>query len=428
MITRTADIGERIGEAVSLRGWLLSRQDRGKLVFLSLRDGAGTAQLVCERSALEPRVFDALGSLPLETPLEAEGLVVKPEGRESPELHVRSLSFRPSQGDYPIGRKEHGPDFLMEERHLWIRAPREAAILRIRSELEFACAEFLRREGFTRFDSPLMTPTACEGTTELFELDYFGKSAYLSQSGQLYAEAGAAALGKVYSFGPCFRAEKSETRRHLTEFWGVEPEMSWVGAEENMAFQERFIRAILETVAERCAADLVLLGRDPEALRFSPESFPVILYDEALKALASEGTERPWGEDLSVEDEDVLTKKFDRPFFIYKYPVKCRAFYIEPDPADPRLALSSDCLMHGGFGEIITGGQRASDYGFLKKRIEDYGLRLEDFAWYLDLRKYGSVPHSGFGMGIERMLRWICGLHHIRETIPFARTPLRCAP
>lgn len=428
MIIGTADMAGRLGEKVTLRGWLLSRQDRGKLVFLSLRDGTGTAQLVCERAALEPRLFDALGSLPFETPLEAEGRVVLPEGRERPELRVSALSFRASAPDYPIGRKEHGPDFLMEERHLWIRAPREAAILRVRSGLEFACTEFLHREGFVRFDAPLMTPTACEGTTELFKLDYFGKSAYLSQSGQLYAEAGAAALGKVYSFGPCFRAEKSVTRRHLTEFWGVEPEMAYVDAEANMAFQERFIRAILGKVAADCSADLALLGRKPEELVFGPEPFPIILYDEALGMLKADGVERPWGEDLSVEDEALLTAHFSTPFFVYKYPVRCRAFYIEPDPADPRLALSSDCLMHGGFGEIITGGQRASDYGFLKKRIGDYGLRLEDFGWYLDLRKYGSVMHSGFGMGIERMLRWICGLHHIREAIPFARTPLRCSP
>ncbi|HUX37532.1 MAG TPA: amino acid--tRNA ligase-related protein [Rectinemataceae bacterium] len=323
---------------------------------------------------------------------------------------------------------EHGPDFLMERRHLWLRSPRQAAILRIRSSLEFACVDFLHREGFHRFDAPLMTPTACEGTTELFELDYFGKSAYLSQSAQLYSEAGIAALGRVYSFGPCFRAEKSLTRRHLTEFWGVEPEMAHVDAEENMAFQERFVRAILSHVAEERAEDLRLLGRDPADLEFGPEAFPILLYEEALEILRQAGRELSWGEDLSVEDEETLSLRFRSPFFIYKYPVSCRAFYIEPDPGRPELALSSDCLMHGGFGEIITGGQRASDHDFLRARILEHGLSLEDFSWYLDLRKYGSVTHSGFGMGIERMLRWICGLHHIREAIPFARTPQRCSP
>ena len=438
-MTRTIDLKDRIGEEAELRGWLLSRQDRGKVVFLTLRDGSGVAQLVCERAKLDAGLFARLGSLPLETPVTARGRVAAvpmraaPQGTGAaaaaqPELHVESLDLGTSTPDYPIGRKEHGPDFLMEQRHLWIRAPREAAILRVRSSLEFACTEFLHREGFVRFDAPLMTPTACEGTTELFEVDYFGKSAYLSQSGQLYSEAGIAALERVYSFGPCFRAEKSNTRRHLTEFWGVEPEMAYVDAEANMAFQERFIRAVLAKVADERADDLVSLGRDPAGLSFGGSPFPIVLYDEALAMLSKLGRTVSWGEDLSVEDEEALTGQFDRPFFIYKYPVKCRAFYIEPDPADPRLALSSDCLMHGGFGEIITGGQRASDYEFLKRRIEEYGLRLEDFGWYLDLRKYGSVPHSGFGMGIERMLRWICGLHHIRETIPFARTPLRCAP
>ena len=441
-MTRTIDLRERIGEEAELRGWLLSRQDRGKVVFLSIRDGSGVAQLVCERAKLDAGHFSRLGSLPLETPVTARGRVAAAPSRTAPadaagvgqapapmpELHVESLDLGTSMPDYPIGRKEHGPDFLMEQRHLWIRAPREAAILRLRSSLEFACTDFLHREGFVRFDAPLMTPTACEGTTELFEVDYFGKSAYLSQSGQLYSEAGIAALERVYSFGPCFRAEKSNTRRHLTEFWGVEPEMAYVGAEANMAFQERFIRAILAKVAEERADDLVSLGRDPADLSFGDGSFPVVLYDEALAMLAKLGRTVTWGEDLSVEDEEALTGRFDRPFFIYKYPVRCRAFYIEPDPARPELALSSDCLMHGGFGEIITGGQRASDHDFLQARIVEHGLRLEDFGWYLDLRKYGSVVHSGFGMGIERMLRWICGLHHIREAIPFARTPLRFAP
>ena len=431
-MTRTIDLKDRIGEEAELRGWLLSRQDRGKIVFLSLRDGSGVAQLVCEGAKLDPGLFARLGSLPLETPLRARGRVAAAPARTAsavvPELHVEALDLGTSAPDYPIGRKEHGPDFLMEQRHLWIRAPREAAILRVRSSLEYACTDFLHREGFVRFDAPLMTPTACEGTTELFEVDYFGKSAYLSQSGQLYSEAGIAALERVYSFGPCFRAEKSNTRRHLTEFWGVEPEMAYVDAEANMAFQERFIRAILARVAEERADDLVSLGRDPAELSFGEGAFPIVLYDEALAILAKLGRTVAWGEDLSVEDEEALTTRFDRPFFIYKYPVQCRAFYIEPDPARPELALSSDCLMHGGFGEIITGGQRASDHDFLMSRIVEHGLGLEDFGWYLDLRKYGSVMHSGFGMGIERMLRWICGLHHIREAIPFARTPLRFAP
>lgn len=427
MTIHTTDLRGALGREAALRGWLLSKQSRGKIAFLALRDGEGTAQLVCERAVLGDETFEALKSLPVEAPILATGLVRLPEGRDSPELAVASIQAGSSAADWPIGRKEHGPDFLMERRHLWLRSPRQAAILRLRSSLEFACAEFLHREGFHRFDSPLLTPTACEGTTQLFELDYFGKPAYLSQSAQLYAEAGIASLERVYSLGPCFRAEKSVTRRHLTEFWGVEPEMAYVDAEGNMAFQERFIRAILAKVAEERPDDLRLLGRDPAALVFGPEPFPVILYEEAIGALADLGRELRRGEDLSVEDEELLSSRFSSPFFIYKYPASCRAFYIEPDPARPELALSSDCLMPG-FGEIITGGQRASDREFLASRIVEQGLSLEAFAWYLDLRKYGSVTHSGFGMGIERMLRWICGLRHIREAIPFARSPRRCAP
>jgi asparaginyl-tRNA synthetase len=428
MVAKTRDLRALVGRATSLQGWLVSKQDRGKIAFLVLRDGEGTAQLVCERDKIGGEAYDALCALPIESPMIATGMVAQPEGRVNPELSLSFFEAGSSEPNYPIGRKEHGPEFLMDERHLWLRSPKEAACLRIRSSLEYACTEFLHREGFHRFDAPLITPTACEGTTQLFELDYFGKSAYLSQSGQLYSEAGIAALEKVYSFGPCFRAEKSITRRHLTEFWGVEPEMAYIGAEENIAFQERFIRAILQKIADERAEDLAFIGRDPETMIFGPESFPVLLYDEALKELAALGTEVPWGADLSVEDEEKLALRYETPFFVYKYPVQCRAFYIEPDPANPALALSSDCLMHGGFGEIITGGQRASDFNFLKSRIIEHGLSLEAFEWYLDLRRYGSVKHSGFGMGIERMLRWICGLHHIRETIPFARTPLRCSP
>jgi asparaginyl-tRNA synthetase len=428
MFTTTRELPRHVGSRAALRGWLLSKQARGAICFLTIRDGTGTAQLVCERGRMRDEDFESLRGLPLETPLEVEGAVAARGDGASTELRVESLVFRASEPEYPIGRKEHGPDFLMEHRHLWIRSPKQAAILRIRDCLEFACESFLREEGFVRFDAPLMTPTCCEGTTELFELDYFGKPAYLSQSGQLYSEAGIAALERVYSFGPCFRAEKSVTRRHLTEFWGVEPEMAWVGAEESMAFQERFIRAVLARVAGERGDDLRLLDRDPADLVLKEGSFPVIPYDDALRELRSAGRDIAWGEDLSVEEEAVLASRADRPFFVYKYPVACRAFYIEPDPQRPDVALSSDCLMHEGFGEIITGGQRASDYAFLKGRIEERGMRLEDYEWYLDLRRYGSVPHSGFGMGIERMLRWICRLHHIREAIPFARTPSRCAP
>lgn len=413
---------------VCMRGWLASRQDRGKLAFLTLRDGDGQARIVCEADSMSAEDFRAARSAPRESAIMVHGTArLSPDGKGA-ELLAHSLWVLPSEQDFPIGRKDHGPDFLMDQRHLWIRSPKQAAILRLRSSLEFACQAFLHRQGFYRFDAPLMTPVSCEGTTELFELDYFGKPAFLSQSAQLYSEAGIAALEKVYSMGPCFRAEKSLTRRHLTEFWGVEPEMAWVDAQENMAFQERFIRAILSAVADERSDDLAFLGRDTASMVWDSASFTIIQYDEALHMLASSGREKSWGQDLSVEDEECLSMQFDRPFFVYKYPVACRAFYIEADPDRPEVALSSDCLMHGGFGEIITGGQRASDLAFLRARMAEHGLSEETFSWYLDLRRWGSVPHSGFGMGIERMLRWICGLHHIREAVPFARTPQRIWP
>ncbi|HAX37789.1 MAG: asparagine--tRNA ligase [Spirochaetes bacterium GWD1_61_31] len=428
MFTRTDRLQERISDQASLRGWLCSRQDRGKVIFLTLRDGHGTSQVVCSRDQLGDDQFCACKSAPLESALSVTGLVSLPTGKPIAELLATSIIILPSEPGFPIGRKDHGPDFLMDQRHLWIRSAKQAAILRIRSSLEFACVSFLQRAGFHRFDAPLITPTSCEGTTELFKLDYFGNPAFLSQSAQLYSEAGIAALEKVYSLGPCFRAEKSITRRHLTEFWGVEPEMAWVEAEENMQFQEQFIRGILEIVAAEREADLLLLERNPSDLRFPSGCFEVVLYDDVIKRLAVKGRDLSWGSDLSVEDEEALSVDFDRPFFIYKYPVQCRAFYIEADPKRPEVALSSDCLMPDGFGEIITGGQRAADYDFLRQRLAEHGLDEATFNWYLDLRRFGSVPHSGFGMGIERMLRWICGLHHIRETIPFARTPQRCSP
>lgn len=428
MFTTSDRLGGMPGQKVALRGWLAARQDRGRLVFVTLRDGLGQVQLVASKQQLGEEELIALRHAPLESALRVWGTVGSVPGGDTVELQLERVEILPSADGFPIGRKEHGPEFLMEQRHLWLRSPRQAAIMRVRSSLEQACCSFLHSEGFFRFDAPLMTPTACEGTTELFELDYFGLPAYLSQSAQLYSEAGIAALEKVYSFGPCFRAEKSNTRRHLTEFWGVEPEMAWVEAEENMRFQERFIRAILAAVAEERADDLRLLEQDPAKLVLPAGGFEVLLYGEALRRLAGKGRVLSWGKDLSVEDEEALSADFDRPFFIYKYPVQCRAFYIEPDARQPELALSSDCLMHGGFGEIITGGQRAADADFLLARIREHGLDETVFSWYLDLRRYGGVPHSGFGMGIERMLRWICGLHHIRETIPFARTPQRCRP
>lgn len=415
------------GRTVALKGWLAVKRSSGKIGFLRLRDGHGTIQVVMEKTRIGDDLFAQVKKAPLESPIILVGEVAS--GRDGKgELMLDHIEIHSSSPDYPLGRKDHGPDFLLEHRHLWIRSPKQAALLRIRSQLEFACMEFLQKEGFYRFDSPLLTPTACEGTTDLFEVDYFGSAAYLSQSGQLYSEAGIGALEKVYTLGPCFRAEKSKTRRHLTEFWGVEPEMAWVDAEENIRFQERFLRGILKAVAERCEDDLQIWGRKPEDLLFSNDPFPVLTYDEALTMINKEHSGLSWGQDFGVEEESYLATLFDTPFFVFRYPVACRAFYIEAASDRPEVALSSDCLMPGGFGEIITGGQRTADREFLLKRIGEFGLDPSVFQWYLELRQYGSVEHSGFGMGIERMLRWICGVHHIRETIPFPRTLKRLYP
>jgi asparaginyl-tRNA synthetase len=425
------DLGGHIGEEVTLRGWLYNRRSSGKVHFLLVRDGTGICQCVASLSDVGPEAFAQADHLGQETSLEITGPVRAdkraPGGRE---LIAKSFKVCTPAVDYPITLKDHGVAFLLDQRHLWIRSSRQHAILRVRSEVEAACRDFFHERGFVLFDSPILTPTSCEGTTNLFEIDYFGeRKAYLTQSGQLYAEAGALAFGKVYCFGPTFRAEKSKTRRHLTEFWMVEPEVAYFTLDEDMQLAEDFVSYILTRVLERRAEELTVLERDTGKLqRAAVKPFPRITYDEAIERLKAKGMTVNWGDDLGGDEETALSSEFETPVMVHRYPSACKAFYMKRDPARPDVALCVDMLAPEGYGEIIGGGQREDDYETLRLRILDHGLPLEPFNWYLDLRRYGSVPHAGFGMGIERMVAWCCGIHHIREAVPFPRMMERLDP
>jgi asparaginyl-tRNA synthetase len=425
------DLGGHIGEEVTLKGWLYNRRSSGKVHFLLIRDGTGICQCIASRAEIGADAFAEADHLGQETSIELTGVVREdkraPGGRE---LTINSLTVRAPSVEYPITPKEHGVGFLLDLRHLWVRSARQHAILRVRSEVEAACRDFFHERGFVLFDSPILTPTSCEGTTNLFEIDYFGeRKAYLTQSGQLYAEAGALAFGKVYCFGPTFRAEKSKTRRHLTEFWMVEPEVAYFTLDEDMQLAEDFVSYILGRVLERRRDDLIALERDLARLeRAAVKPYPRITYDEALERLRVKGFEVKWGDDLGGDEETALSSDFATPVMVHRYPTQCKAFYMKRDPARPELALCVDMLAPEGYGEIIGGGQREDDYEQLKQRIVQNELPLEPFNWYLDLRRYGSVPHAGFGMGIERMTAWCCGIHHIREAIPFPRMMERLEP
>jgi asparaginyl-tRNA synthetase len=416
---------------VTLRGWLYNRRSSGKVHFLLIRDGTGLCQCVASKADLGDEAFAAADHLGQESSLEVTGIAR--EDRRAPggiELTLKSFKLIAAANDYPITPKEHGVAFLLDLRHLWIRSARQHAILRIRSEVEAACRDFFHERGFVLFDAPILTPTSCEGTTNLFEIDYFGeRKAYLTQSGQLYAEAGALAFGKVYCFGPTFRAEKSKTRRHLTEFWMVEPEVAFFTLDEDMQLAEDFVSSILARVLDRRREELKILERDVSLLeKAAATPYPRITYDEALARLKTKGFEVRWGDDLGADEETALSAEFDRPVLVHRYPAECKAFYMKRDPARPEVALCVDMLAPEGYGEIIGGGQREDDYETLKGRILHHGLPLEPFSWYLDLRRYGSVPHAGFGMGIERAVSWICGIHHVREAIPFPRMLERIEP
>jgi asparaginyl-tRNA synthetase len=437
-ITTIAEIGKHEGQPVTIRGWLYNLRESGKLLFPIFRDGSGQIQGVVPKNAVSPETFDALKGLTQESSVIVEGKVRAdkraPGGYELDVSNVQVLQRVSESDPYPITPKEHGVDFLMEHRHLWIRSPRQAAILRVRAEIIKAARDFFDDRGFTLTDPPILTPAACEGTTTLFPVDYFDEQAYLTQSGQLYIEATAMALGKVYSFGPTFRAEKSKTRRHLTEFWMVEPEVAYATLDDVMELSEGLITFIVKRCLEKRRADLQTIGRDIAKLEKIEMPFPRIPYDEAVKML-QEGFAKgalenkfEWGGDLGSPDETYLSAQFERPLMIHRYPAKVKAFYMEPDPQRPDLALCVDVLAPEGYGEIIGGSQRMASHELLLQRIHEHGLPEEAFKWYLDLRKFGSVPHGGFGMGIERAVAWICGLEHVRETIPFPRTLHRLYP
>lgn len=426
-------LGAHIGSSAAVAGWVTHCRHQRKLVFVVLRDGTGTVQCVAFRGETADEQFDRAAQLALETSVVVTG-EVRADAR-SPggvELAIRTIEVVGTSPDYPITPKEHGPEFLMEHRHLWLRSSRQLAVLRIRHEVERAAQDFLHDEGFLRFDAPILMGCAAEGTSNLFSTEYFDLgSAYLSQSGQLYAEAGMMAHGKVYCFGPTFRAEKSKTRRHLNEFWMLEPEIAFLDHAGNLELQERMFSAIVAKCLERRRAELDTLGRDIAALERVKPPFPRITYDRALEmirgAASPEAPELAWGDDFGAPHEVFLSQQFDRPVFVEKYPAKIKAFYMQPDPERPDVALCAD-LLAPGFGEIIGGSQRIADEAFLRQRIREHGLREEDYGWYLDLRRFGSVPHAGFGLGIERAVLWIAGIDHIREAIPFPRTLYKIYP
>jgi asparaginyl-tRNA synthetase len=437
-VTTISEIGKHEGQTVTVRGWLYNLRESGKLLFPQFRDGSGVIQGVVPKNAVTPEVFEAVKTLTQESSVIVEGKVRAdkraPGGYELDVANVQVVQRVPESDPYPITPKDHGTDFLMEHRHLWVRSQRQAAILRVRAEIIKAARDYFDEHGFTLTDPPIITPAACEGTTTLFPVDYFEEQAYLTQSGQLYAEAMAMALGKVYSFGPTFRAEKSKTRRHLTEFWMVEPEVAYANLDDVMDIAEGLISFIVKRCLERRRVDLQTIGRDISKLEKIEPPFPRISYDDAVKNL-QEGHAKgaleskfEWGGDLGSPDETYLSAQFDKPVMVHRYPAKVKAFYMEPDPQRPELALCVDVLAPEGYGEIIGGSQRMASHELLLQRIHEHGLPEEAFKWYLDLRKFGSVPHGGFGMGIERAVAWICGLEHVRETIPFPRMLHRLYP
>jgi asparaginyl-tRNA synthetase len=437
-VTTIAEIGKHEGQTVTIRGWLYNLRESGKLLFPQFRDGSGIIQGVVPKNAVPPEVFDAIKTLTQESSVIVEGKVRADKrahgGYELDVANVQVVQRVPESSPYPITPKEHGTDFLMEHRHLWVRSQRQAAILRVRAEIIKAARDFFDERGFTLTDPPIITPAACEGTSTLFPVDYFDEQAFLTQSGQLYVEATAMALGKVYSFGPTFRAEKSKTRRHLTEFWMVEPEVAYAELDDVMELAEGLISFIVKRCLDSRRVDLQTIGRDISKLEKIEAPFPRISYDEAVKNLqegyakAALENKFEWGGDLGSPDETYLSAQFDKPVMVHRYPAKVKAFYMEPDPQRPELALCVDVLAPEGYGEIIGGSQRMASHELLLQRIREHNLPEEAFKWYLDLRKFGSVPHGGFGMGIERAVAWICGLEHVRETIPFPRMLYRLYP
>jgi asparaginyl-tRNA synthetase len=430
IISDISKLSQYIGQVVTLRGWVYHLRSSGKVRFLVLRDGTGLAQGVVVKGNLPEEDFQQFEQLTLESSLELSGRVkAEPRAPGGFELEVTNIVPINIAPEYPISPKEHGVAFLMDRRHLWLRSPRQQAVLRIRDEVCRGCRDFFHERGFVLVDTPILTPTACEGTTSLFETNYLDRGkAYLSQSGQLYLEAAAMALNRVYCFGPTFRAEKSKTRRHLTEFWMVEAEAAFFTLDGVMELAESLVRRVVERVLEHQEPELRLLERDLAPLQEVAGPFPRLSYTEALDLLKQEGKDLVWGEDLGGDEETVLSQRFSRPVLVHRYPKEAKAFYMESDPDDPRLVLCVDMLAPEGYGEIVGGSQRIHDLDTLLARIKEHHLPQEPLEWYLDLRRYGSVPHGGFGLGIERLVAWICGLHHVRETIPFPRLLDRMYP
>jgi asparaginyl-tRNA synthetase len=426
------DAGKHVGEEVTLWGWLHHKRSSGKIQFLMIRDGSGYIQGVLVKNAVSPEVFETADSLTHESSVKVTGKVREdsraPSGYEMDLSGVEAVQVVPKEDPFPITPKEHGVEFLMDNRHLWIRSTRQRAILKIRHEIVKAVRDFFDDNGFTLCDAPILTPAACEGTTTLFEVGYFEDKAFLTQSGQLYSEATAAALGKVYNFGPTFRAEKSKTRRHLTEFWMVEPEVAYATVDDVMDLAEKMLCFVVQRVLEKRQPELKALERDISKLERIAPPFPRISYDDAVAMLQKSGSEIQWGGDFGGGDETIISQQFEKPVMVHRYPTAIKAFYMEPDPQRADVALCVDVLAPEGYGEIIGGGQRMSSYDLLVQRLQEHELPREAFEWYLDLRKYGSVPHAGFGMGIERAVTWICGLEHVRETIPFPRMLYRLKP
>lgn len=417
------------GREVTLNGWVYNTRSIGKIWFLILRDGTGLVQCVVVKKEVAENVFNLGTELTQESSVTVTGTVRKePRSVGGYELGVTSIQVHQIAEEYPISPKEHGTSFLMDNRHLWLRSKKQNAILRIRHQVVKASRDFFDNHGFTLVDSPILTGNAVEGTSTLFELDYFNRTAYLTQSGQLYGEASAMAFGKIYVFGPTFRAEKSKTRRHLTEFWMVEPEMAYCDLDQNMDWAEKYVSYLVQWCLENCKQELETLERDTTTLEKVVPPFPRITYDEAVAILQKQGADFTYGSDFGGTDETILSEQFDRPFMVHHWPAEIKAFYMKRDPENDKLALGVDMIAPEGYGEIIGGGQREDDYKTLLERIKNNNLPTEPFKWYLDLRKYGSVPHSGFGLGIERTVGWISGVRHIRETIPFPRTITRLEP
>lgn len=424
------DSSKHVDQKVKMHVWLTDKRSSGKIIFLQLRDGTAFFQGIVRKNDVSEEVFEAAKTLRQEASFYITGTVHEDKRSHfGYEIQISDLEIVSNNEGYPIGNKEHGVDFLLDNRHLWLRSKRPFAIMQIRNTMFKATIDFFEKEGFIKFDAPIFMHSAPEGTTQLFHVDYFNNDAYLSQSGQLYGEAGAMAYDKVFTFGPTFRAEESKGRRHMTEFWMMEPEMAWMHQDESLDLQERYLAYMVKQVLENNEYELKILGRDPEKLRPTTEgNFTRLSYDDAIKMLQEAGRDIKWGDDFGAPDEGYISEQFDRPVFIVNYPTTIKPFYMKKDPDNPKEYLCADVIAPEGYGEIFGGSEREGNYEVLKQQIEDAGLNLEDYQWYLDLRKFGGVPHSGFGMGFERTIAWICKLDHIREAIPFPRLINRMQP